>query len=186
VKQNLEVFTIGHSRRTIEEFIHLLRENHIELVIDVRTVPKSSHNPQFGGTALAASLADVAIDYKHMKELGGFRKPLPNSVNTGWQNDSFRGFADYMQTDEFRTALQFVREIAEVKRTVIMCAEAVPWRCHRSLIADALVVCGVRVWHIIDKTRRLEHHLTPWATVEDCQVKYSDKSTGTSFKDMKA
>jgi len=141
------IYTIGHSNRTIEQFSELLRAHAIQEVVDVRTVPKSRHNPQFRQEALATSLEEAGISYTHLAKLGGLRHSRKDSVNTGWQNTSFRGYADYMATDEFREGLRELEEIAERKMVAIMCAEAIPWRCHRSLIADALVVEG---WKVLD------------------------------------
>jgi uncharacterized protein (DUF488 family) len=131
------VFTIGHSTRSIEEFIALLLAHHVELVVDVRTMPRSRRNPQFNRETLPHSLRAVDIDYQHAGALGGFRRPHPESENAGWRNASFRGYADYMQTAAFATAIETLMERAERQRLAVMCAEAVPWRCHRSLIADA-------------------------------------------------
>src|SRR4051812_45626292 len=137
------VLTIGHSTRPIEEFIGLLRAHGVSQLIDVRTVPRSRHNPQYGIETLPASLGAASIGYDHAAGLGGFRRPAPDSPNAGWRNLSFRGYADYMQSPEFAENLQALMELARTDRVALMCAEAVPWRCHRSLIADALVVHGV-------------------------------------------
>src|SRR5581483_6453123 len=131
------VCTVGHSNRPIEEFIDLLRRNAVEHVIDVRTVPRSRHNPQYGQDMLPPSLQSNAIAYSHLPGLGGLRKPRPDSSNLGWRNLSFRGYADYLQTPEFERSLDGLLELASKQRVAVMCAEAVPWRCHRSLIADA-------------------------------------------------
>ena len=166
------ILTVGHSTKPIEEFIRLLRAHEVELLVDVRTVPRSRHNPQFEQQALAASLGQAGIDYCHLKNLGGLRKPRPDSVNSGWRNHSFRGYADYMQTAGFAVAIGKLIDAARTKRLAIMCAEAVPWRCHRSLIADALVVRGVPVEHIMSTTRRDAHHLTPFAKRTGLQITY--------------
>ena len=171
-KSHLRMFTIGHSTRPIEEFIDLLRANGICRLVDIRTVPKSRRNPQFNSDALANSLRSAKIDYAHMKDLGGLRKPLRDSKNTGWRNDSFRGYADYMQTPEFAEALKRAIELASGKPTALMCAEGVPWRCHRSLIADALVARGIPVAEILSATRAQPHPLTPFARVEGSRVTY--------------
>jgi uncharacterized protein (DUF488 family) len=168
----IEVLTIGHSTRSIEEFLSLLRSNHVTTVVDIRTVPRSRRNPQYNTDSLPVSLAEAGIGYARMSGLGGFRKTRPDSPNTAWRNDSFRGFADYMQTDEFEKSLNDLIELARRKRVVIMCAEAVPWQCHRSLIADALTVRGVKVRHIIDKAHVNEHKLTSFARVEGAKVTY--------------
>jgi uncharacterized protein (DUF488 family) len=153
------VLTIGHSTRTIEEFVRLLKAHGATCVVDVRSLPRSRHNPQFNRDALRASLAIADIAYTHLEGLGGLRRPRPDSVNTGWKNASFRGFADHMQTQEFEASLERLIEIAHEERVAIMCAEAVPWRCHRSLIADALVACGISTEHILRETRRDSHTL---------------------------
>jgi len=139
------MLTIGHSNRSIEEFLEMLRAHSVELLVDVRTVPRSRHNPQFNRDMLPGSLATVGIGYEHMPGLGGLRKPRADSRNTGWRNLSFRSYADYMQTAEFETNLAKLLELEGTRKTAIMCAESVPWRCHRSLIADALTVHGTAV-----------------------------------------
>ena len=141
-------------------------------IVDVRTIPKSRHNPQFNKETLPAALRTVGIAYQHMSELGGLRHPLPNSRNQASRNASFRGFADYMQTPEFNEGLQKLIEMARKDRVAIMCAEAVPWRCHRSLIADALLARGVRVEHILSEARSQTHVITPWACVKRKRVTY--------------
>jgi len=166
------VFTIGHSNRTIEEFIGLLRQNGVECLLDIRTVPKSRHNPQFGQDQLAASLEDAGIEYRFMRGLGGLRHPRKDSENAGWRNLSFRGYADYMQTEEFGENVEEVVALGRSKCCALMCAEAVPWRCHRSLVADALLVRDVRVDDIIDARQRRPHKLTPFAHVEGLRITY--------------
>jgi uncharacterized protein (DUF488 family) len=166
------VCTIGHSNRPIEEFIDLLRQNEVECVLDIRTVPKSRHNPQFGQDLLPASLAEAGIAYRHIAGLGGLRHARKDSLNTGWRNSSFRGYADYMQTPEFAENVEAVVELARTTRCVLMCAESVPWRCHRSMVADALSVRGVRVEHIIGKQARRPHSLTPFARVDGIRITY--------------
>ena len=161
------MLTVGHSTRPIGEFIELLKAHGVARVVDVRTVPKSRRNPQFGQDALPGALAAAGIGYTHLPALGGLRRARPDSLNTGWRNDSFRGFADYMQTPEFAESLQRLLETARERQTAIMCAEAVPWRCHRSLVADALSVRDVRVEHILSPSRRQTHEVTPWARVAD-------------------
>ena len=141
----------------------MLRAHGVQRLADIRTVPGSRHNPQYGGDALKNSLQVAGVDYIHMKALGGLRKPKPDSINTGWKNASFRGYADYMQTYEFDSALEHLIELAHEKRTAMMCAEAVPWRCHRSLVADALTARGIPVEHIMRDTRRDPHRLIPFA-----------------------
>jgi uncharacterized protein (DUF488 family) len=168
----ITVFTIGHSTRRIDEFITMMKSYAIELIADVRTIPKSCHNPQFNADAFAIVLNDAGIDYLHMKGLGGLRHAKKDSVNTGWKNAGFRGYADYMQTDEFEANLHKLIEAAKQTRTAIMCAEAVPWRCHRSLIADALAIRGSKVIHIMSKSSVREHTLTPWAVVNGMTITY--------------
>jgi uncharacterized protein (DUF488 family) len=172
-KKPLTVFTIGHSTRPIAEFIDLLRAHGIKQLLDIRTIPKSRRNPQFNTDALAASLAAAGIGYVHMKDLGGLRHPARDSINLGWRNASFRGYADYMRTPAFAAALDRVIHLAEeTPPTVLMCAEAVPWRCHRSLVADALVVRGIRVLEIISAAAPKEHARTPFAHVRGTDVTY--------------
>ncbi len=166
------VFTIGHSTRPTAEFIQILKAFNIEKVVDVRTIPKSGHNPQFNGDELNESLKAEHIGYLHMKELGGLRHPKRDSPNTAWKNASFRGFADYMQTGEFEEGLAKLLLVAEKEKTAIMCAEALPWRCHRSLIGDALLVRGVEVRHIMGAGPDREHAMTPWAKVKGKKITY--------------
>lgn len=166
------VLTIGHSNRTLEEFLGLLRAHRIERVIDVRTIPRSHHNPQFNRDALAGELRRARIGYRHLRALGGLRHPRRDSINTGWRNASFRGFADYMQTQAFAGGLERLIELAGEKRTAILCAEAVPWRCHRSLVADALVIRRIPVRHILSGKRAEPHSLTPFARVRGKRITY--------------
>ena len=167
------IFTIGHSTRPITELLDLLAAQGIRQLLDIRTIPKSRRNPQFNTDALAASLAAAKIRYVHMKELGGLRHPSRDSINLGWRNASFRGYADYMQTPAFAEALGHAIHLAqETPPTVLMCAEAVPWRCHRSLVADALVVRGIRVLEIVGAAAPKEHDLTPFAEVRGTQITY--------------
>lgn len=167
------IYTIGHSTRTLAEFQQLLKQHRVELLLDVRTVPRSRHMPHFNSETLARSLEIQGIEYRHFKQLGGLRKPGKDSLNVGWRNSSFRGFADYMQTSEFSKALAEAVELATAKRAALMCAEAVPWRCHRSLIADALrAFYRVEVRHIISETGLRIHELTPFAVVEADSLTY--------------
>lgn len=166
------ILTVGHSTRPLAEFIALLQAHSVARVIDVRTVPRSRHNPQFDRTALPGSLEAVGIGYGHVAGLGGFRRSHPDSLNTGWRNKSFRGYADYMQTAEFSEHLTDLIELARRERVVVMCAEAVPWRCHRSLIADALVAHGLGVEEITSETHRQVHGLTPFARVSGTAITY--------------
>jgi uncharacterized protein (DUF488 family) len=168
----LRIFTIGHSTRPIGEFIEMLRAHSIRRLVDVRTVPRSGHNPQFNQEDLANALHNRRIHYRHMPALGGLRHPRRDSVNTAWRNASFRGYADYMQTPDFAQALALLIELGRQEPTAAMCAEAVPWRCHRSLIADALLVRGIDVLEIVSATRITPLTLHPWAHVEGTAVTY--------------
>jgi uncharacterized protein (DUF488 family) len=177
------LYTIGHSTRTIDQFIALLKAHDIQELVDVRTIPRSRHNPQFEGDRLAASLRQVGIGYRHMPALGGLRHARANSPNMGWENSSFRGYADYMSTSEFRAALDTLKALANERTVAIMCAEAVPWRCHRSLIADALTVQGWMVRHITSKKTAKPHELTPFLSVRDGVLTYprSDRDVGAGL-----
>jgi uncharacterized protein (DUF488 family) len=166
------VLTIGHSNRSIEEFVAMLRAHGVERLVDVRTVPRSRHNPQFNLDALPGSLAEAGIEHRHMPGLGGLRHARKDSRNTGWKNASFRGYADYMETPEFEANLRALIELGAEKRTAIMCAESVPWRCHRSLIADALTARGMAVSHIMSATKANPHKMTSFARVEGERVRY--------------
>ncbi len=170
------VFTIGHSTHPIEEFIALLKAHQVQRLVDVRTVPRSRHNPQFNRENLPESLHSARLHYTYMRGLGGFRPVRADSPNMGWRNKSFRGFADYMQTPEFRENLDKLIELASAERVAIMCAEAVPWRCHRSLIADALLVRGIEAEEITGLERVQPHKLTPWAKVSGIEVTYPEEA----------
>jgi uncharacterized protein (DUF488 family) len=172
---DLKVWTVGHSTRSLEDLLALLAGadgGGIETMVDVRTVPRSRRLPHFNRQALAEELPAHGVQYVHMPELGGFRHASPTSTNTGWHNASFRGFADYMQGDAFEEALASLIEIAAESRTAIMCSEAVPWRCHRSLISDALTARGIPVAHLVGRGRPQRHALTSFAHVEDGRVTY--------------
>lgn len=169
---DLMICTIGHSNRPIEDFIGLLWSNEVASVIDVRTIPKSRHNPQFNLDALREELPAAGIEYVHIPGLGGLRHARADSPNGGWHNASFKGYADYMQTPEFASSVDQVVALARSQRCTLMCAEAVPWRCHRSMIADALLVRGVRVEDIISAHGRKPHALTSFARVERLHVTY--------------
>ena len=164
--------TIGHSTRTLAEFIGLLQAHGANRVVDVRTVPRSRHNPQFNKDSLPGELKQAGLGYVHLPGLGGLRHAQLDSRNAGWRNASFRGYADYMQTPEFEQSLGALIQLAKQDRIALMCAEAVPWRCHRSLIADALLVRGIRTEDIMSATRRQVHTLTPFAIVRGVTITY--------------
>ena len=171
-QMNRTIYTIGHSTRTIEQLIQILRAHSITLLVDVRTLPRSKHNPQFDGDALRSSLERVGIGYVHLKGLGGLRRPSRDSVNTGWRNEGFRGYADHMQTEEFRAALARLMELGEGQTVTIMCAEGNPFRCHRMLVADALTARGIRVVHVSSERSVRIHTMTPFAKVTSQRVSY--------------
>jgi uncharacterized protein (DUF488 family) len=166
------VLTIGHSTRTLEAFIVLLQAHGAIRVVDVRTVPRSRHSPQFNKAALPSSLKKAGLSYVHLPGLGGLRHAWCDSVNIGWRNASFRGYADYMQTPEFEQSLDELIQSANQERIVLMCAEAVPWRCPRLLIGDALLIRGIRTEDIMSATRRQVHTLTPFAQVRGATITY--------------
>ena len=166
------IYTVGHSTRTFDELVEILRAHGIQRVVDVRTMPRSRHNPQFNQATIRRALHNRRLGYRHMKDLGGLRRARPDSINSGWRNVSFRGFADYMQTEPFRHALEQLVKLAGEKPTAIMCAEAVPWRCHRSLIADALTVRGFEVYNIMSATSAKLHVLNPMARVDGKHITY--------------
>lgn len=166
------VLTVGHSTRPIDEFVSLLSAHQVTRLVDIRTVPRSRTNPQFNKDALPQSLREANISYVHVPGLGGLRKPAKDSPNAGWRNLSFRGYADYMQTPEFDRAINMLMEWREQDRLALMCAEAVPWRCHRSLVADALAIRGVLVEEIASKTKRQVHRMTPFARVQGTSILY--------------
>ena len=168
------VYTIGHSNRPIEDFLALLEAHGIKKVVDVRTIPRSRHNPQFNQDELRRSLARAGIAYRHLKALGGLRHALPDSVNKGWRNLSFRGFADYMQTEEFDQGLESLEAIASKQPTAIMCAEGNPWRCHRSLIADALTKRKWQVLEISSRKTARPHRLTSFLRVRKGRLVYPE------------
>lgn len=168
----VKLFTIGHSTRTLDEFVQLLKENDVDLVADVRAAPGSRRLPHFAKAALAVELPLVGIGYVHLPELGGFRKAKSDSVNIGWRNPSFRGYADYMQTDAFEVGLEHLVSLARQHALAIMCSEAVPWRCHRSLIADALTARRIEVREIIGPEQPRLHSMTPFARIRADRVDY--------------
>jgi uncharacterized protein (DUF488 family) len=165
-------FAVGHSNRELEFFIGLLLGYGVTHLADVRTIPHSRHNPQFNRESLPENLKKVGIAYSHWPELGGLRKPRPDSLNDGWKNSSFRGYADYMQTIEFGEAIERFMALGKKETIVFMCAEAVPWRCHRSLIADALLARRIPVHQIMSRVSAPLHKITSWARVEGSRVTY--------------
>ncbi len=172
------MLTIGHSTLPIDVFLQSLRDNQVALLVDVRTIPRSRHNPQFGIEELSASLRSSGIDYRWMQALGGLRHPRKDSINLGWRNLNFRGYADHMQTEAFAEALRELLLMDDAQTSVIMCSEAVPWRCHRSLIGDALLVHEHPVEDIFvtsaGKSQRKPHILTPFARVDGTRLWYPD------------
>ncbi len=175
--KKIVVFTIGHSTRSIKEFVELLQSNGVRQLIDIRSIPRSRRNPQFSTEALAASLRDAGMEYVHLRALGGRRHARKDSLSLGWRNANFRGYADYMQTPEFEAALLRAIELGAERPTALMCAEAVPWRCHRSLVADALMVRGIGVKEIISSRPPEAHKLTPFARVSGTRVTYPKAGT---------
>ena len=174
LKRKYKIYTIGHSTRSIDEFMCMLRDFHIRKLIDVRTIPKSRFNPQYNQEDLAKSLTREKIDYQHMAGLGGLRHAKKDSINRGWRNASFRGYADYMQTEEFESSLQELINEAHKKTVAIMCAEAVPWRCHRSLISDALLLHGLDVRDIMGAKKESIHKMNPMAKMDRGKVCYPE------------
>ena len=171
-QSDFHVLTLGHSTRPLVEFAELLQGHRVARLIDIRTVPRSRHNPQFNRETLPDSLQAYGIAYSHFPGLGGLRPKRKDSLNSGWRNASFRAYADYMQTDEFAHSLAEMLEIAEREQVALMCAEAVPWRCHRSLVADALIARGIAALEITSPERSQPHKLTPFAHVEGMRVTY--------------
>ena len=172
--KNNTIYTIGHSTHSIDQFIKILQAYKIELVADVRTIHRSRHNPQFNENQLKLDLERHDIEYLHLEELGGLRHTTKTSINTGWTNLSFRGFADYMQTPEFQKGIELLIKTSRLKQTAIMCAEAVPWRCHRSLIGDALVIRDIAVEDIMSEKIARQHKITPWAKVDGAIITYPE------------
>lgn len=166
------IFTIGHSTRHIEEFISILQKYGIRQLVDIRTIPKSRRNPQYGEENLERSLAEAGIGYIQMKELGGLRPAVKNSENKGWNNQSFRNYADYMQSSDFKEAVEELKKISQESNSVMMCAEAVPWRCHRRLVGDALLIRGMDVIDIFDEKNSKPHLLTSFAKVKGANITY--------------
>ncbi len=172
VRQDLTIYTVGHSTHTLEEFVEMLKAYKITLLVDVRTIPRSRHNPQFNKENLPPALKPYNIKYLSMQGIGGLRHPKKDSVNMAWENSSFRGYADFMQTKEFTENLLKLVVMAKENCLAIMCAEALPWRCHRNLISDALAVRHIKVLHIISKTDTLTHQLNEMAHVEGTKITY--------------
>ena len=168
----MRVHTIGHSTRPLEDFIGTLRAHDISSLVDIRTVPKSRHNPQFHIDSLSRTLPAVGIEYRHLPSLGGLRQPRRDSPNRGWRNVSFRGYADHMGTPEFAAGIEELLAVARMHPTAIMCAEAVPWRCHRSLVGDALLVRGIEVIDIYDESKATPETLTRFAVVDGLSITY--------------
>ena len=168
----MKIWTVGHSTRTAQDFGEILSAHNIETLVDVRTFPMSRRHPQFNKPALSASLADLGITYRHEPRLGGRRTPRKDSHNTAWQNAGFRGYADHMETEEFASGIKELLELAATSRTAIMCAEAVWWRCHRSMISDYLKAAGHTVIHIIDAKKTEEHPYTSAARIVDGELSY--------------
>lgn len=176
ISREPQLWTIGHSTKPIEDFLALLRSHGIRRLVDVRTIPRSRHNPQYDTEVLAAHLKKAKLTYLHMPQLGGLKKAKKDSVNVGWKNASFRGYADYMQSEQFQNALEQLMADSRETPTAVMCAEAVPWRCHRSLIADALLIRGWKVQHIMTKRKADSHRLTRFAVVEADRITYPSAS----------
>ncbi len=175
LKNSPTIWTIGHSTRPVEEFIAILKRRSVVSIIDIRTIPRSRKNPQFNLETLSGKLEDHGLTYLHAPKLGGLRRSKPDSINIGMENDSFRGFADYMQTAEFEIAIDELLIDSKQRRSAMMCAETLPWRCHRSLISDALVVRGIQVRHIIGNSKDMEHKLSRYAHVEGMVVTYPSR-----------
>jgi uncharacterized protein (DUF488 family) len=170
--RGVRLYTIGHSTRTLDALVELLRAHHVSILADIRTIPRSRHNPQFEQHALRPALSRRRIRYVHLPALGGLRHARGDSPNAGWRNASFRGYADYMLTEAFERGLSELRALTREGTVAVMCAEAVPWRCHRSLVADALTVRGAQVEHITGPGKSHPHRLTPFAHVEGTRVTY--------------
>jgi len=175
------IYTIGHSTRSEREFLGLLQQHSVAMLMDIRTIPRSRWNPQFDKTTLQKSVTEAGMEYLHMPELGGLRQPSPESLNLGWTNAGFRGYADYMQTPAFEEALRRVIDFGWKERIALMCAEAFYAKCHRMLLSDALVACGVEVLHIVNQNQVKSHTLTPFARVEGNKVTYPPDQSKLEF-----
>jgi len=172
INVTMKIYTIGHSTRELADFIDILNTYDIEILVDVRTVPRSNHTPQFNGDTLGEAVKKSRITYHHLSDLGGLRHPRKDSINQGWRNSSFRGYADYMQTPEFAAGIDDLIALAAKQTVAIMCAEAVWWRCHRRLVADALVARGIDVRHILSTAEPKAHTVTEFGRIEGSQVTY--------------
>lgn len=168
----LTIYTIGHSTLSSEDFVATLKAHHVAQLVDIRTIAKSRHNPQFGEQQLAETLQKNDINYLRLENLGGLRRTVPDSINAAWRNKSFQGYADYMQTPEFWTGIDQLTQLAAQKPTAIMCAEVLPWRCHRSLVGDALLTKNIEVLDIMNQKTAKPHTLTSFAKVHDGKVYY--------------
>lgn len=168
----MAIYTIGHSTHSLEDFLNIIKSYEITALVDVRSVPRSRHTPQFNRESLPDILKDQGIAYHHIAKLGGLRHSKKDSINTGWHNSSFRGYADYMQTDDFLDGINQLLEITKNQTVAIMCAEAVPWRCHRSMIGDALIVRGIKVIDIFDAKKSQEEKLTNFSKVRGIKISY--------------
>lgn len=176
MKKKLPVYAIGHSTRPLEELAELLHAHGVKLLCDIRSIPKSRHNPQYNKNNLSKELPEYKIRYRHLKALGGLRRTSPDSVNTAWKNASFRGYADYMQTEDFEKALKSLIERSQKTPLAIMCAEGNPYRCHRLLVADALTAHKIPVLHISSRKSARPHQLTAFAKVRGKKVTYPGPS----------
>jgi uncharacterized protein (DUF488 family) len=174
------LYTVGHSNRSLDDFLALLARYGIEQLVDIRTLPGSRKYPHFDQEALSVSLQEAGIAYHHLIGLGGRRRPARDSINTGWRHPAFRGYADYMQSEAFQEAIDMLANLARSQSTAIMCSEAVPWRCHRSMVGDAMLIQGFTVLDIISPTSARPHKLTPWAQVEGWQITYPASEISTS------
>jgi uncharacterized protein (DUF488 family) len=170
--RGVRIYTVGHSTRPLDELVRMLEAFDVSLLVDIRSIPRSRHNPQFNSDALAEALPSQGIGYAHLAELGGLRRARKDSPNATWRNQSFRGFADYMLTESFDLGLTKLRALTQGRTVALMCAEAVPFRCHRSLVADALTVRGAQVQHITSKTHASPHRLTPFIHVDGIRITY--------------
>ena len=171
-QSQLVVFSVGHSTRTLDEFISIIKAYGITLIVDIRTVPRSRHNPQFNKETLPDHLKAKNVKYIHMPELGGLRRPRADSTNLALENKSFRGYADYMRSKEFSESLLRLVALVRENCLAVMCAEAVPWRCHRNLLSDALTARNIKVKHILTETSITNHELTPFAHLDGYVVTY--------------